>query len=243
MAIRNHRFATTKLSSDRGFTLIELLAVMMIIGIMATAVTTAYVGMMRGSGMREAVNQLRSCMILARQKAITDGNKVALFFRKNTSLGIVQYYIVQAAGTTTDGTGDITLKDEFNPELIYMKRDAVLFRMDNANSAKVETVVDDGGGQAHVNFVQSDAGVFTGAGLRYGVMLHTECALPRGFRFKEEDDTNGMNMYFYPDGSVLSGNGSAPAPISIYEEIDPDERVVTLTMSAYGTLSTKESYE
>ncbi len=242
--LHSNKFRSSS-SGKSGFTLIELLAVMMIMGILGTVVTTAYVGMMRGAGMREAVNQLRSEIILARQKAITDANKVILFFEWNDSKKKVQYYMVQAAGTTTKDTVDLTLKDTYNPSLQNLEEGSKIFNLKTGKSAFVTSVVVVGD-DIHVKI--DDGAVFNAENIRYGFLLHTENALPEGFVFNltNPEMPEVMNLTFYPDGTVVrTVNDRPPEPIGICEANDPKlpPDMVELIISEYGSLTTKEQYK
>ncbi|OVE76981.1 hypothetical protein BVX97_00165 [bacterium E08(2017)] len=229
------------------FTLIELLAVMMIMGIVITTVTTAYLGMMRGAGMRAALNQLRTDVILARQKAITDGNNISLVFEEAAD-GAEVYYIVQSVGTTTSAAG-ITLRDDLNPELRYTVRGTKIYNITDRTFGIVESVhVDENAGEYWVNFSNEYDGVFNGPDIPYGFMTHTEQRLPEGFYFDKSQcggDIKKLSMNFFPDGTVVRFDDPLqldPPREVIIGELIATNRTITLEISRYGELTTRETY-
>lgn len=222
----------------RAFTLIELLAVMGIIILMASAVAASYFGMARGAGMRAAVNQIRSTLLLARQKAIMDGMPVYLFFEQDGSTN--SYLLCQMDGTATTGGGGTTMVDRWNPNIADLAESSVIWNLDEEVYGRIAEVDQDA--YAIVTDGTDPYGTIPVAwndGDRYGFELQSRQFLPPGIRFGSGGtDVLPETIIFYKDGTAQKKTGSSSMPyetIRVYEELSGNTFMIRLYKSGYVT--------
>lgn len=224
----------------RGFTLIELLAVMGIVVLMASIVAGSYFGMMRGAGMRTAVGNLQSSLMVARQRAIMDGKRVYIMFSQ-TATQPGEYVLCQMMGQATAPTGGKVLADQWNPDLANMYPESYVYNLRRGLSFKIQEVPVFQQGVAP-KLIMYDNGAFA-TGDRYGFEIQPRQSLPVGFRFGSGgSDELPASMMFKRDGTVVKLVSGIEQPMStitvnIYEELS--DKTFKLEIAGSGFMRSK----
>ena len=98
-------------SPRAGFTLLELLTVMVIMFILMGMSTLALRGLVRGAGVSGAVSNVRSILTQARQQAIMNQQRTAVYFSQSGGVGTMQI-LVSYGRAASGGGGAVTPENE-----------------------------------------------------------------------------------------------------------------------------------
>ena len=195
-----------------GFTLIELLTVMAIMVTMAGIAIGSYFALMRGAGLRSAVDTVRNTLLLARQSAIMESKKAHVVFGTRGTTMWCMLCMHEGTVTGISGGGSI-----FYDRYGDMGRVVGGVRIYNLSSEPVESTV--------VNTIVHTNGqwvVTTGDRIwsqddNYGWSRGSELGLPKGYFYGSGVPEEPETVVFNTDGSVRMQGYT----IRVHEEINP----------------------
>lgn len=200
-------------SGSGGFTLLELLTVMAIMLILMTIAVGAYHGMSIGSGIRGSVSNVRMTLSLARQFAMTHRKRTYVFFNQDSTNS---HYLACAQFGEVDGT-----EDQGRPSQNFFFDNTARWGIDDLKGQVIYNLTKEVQAPLTANAVTSFTarlrnGVTWEVGNRYGMAVHDQEHLPKGFVFARPDwqpwplqqEMRPMTVVFNPDGTTERSAGT-----------------------------------
>lgn len=202
------------------FTLLELLIVIAIMVFISTITVINIFGNMRAASYNAVANDVFDALVLARQHACLDG-KTTWFYLSDSN----HYVIVRIVGTITDSSvGGTFLFDPYT-DASDIGPGLKLFNMLTGESVTVITnqYVPNWNGYNLV-VTPNTWSVDPTNGLAYGIALHDEKEVPRGFYLSTTltgtiTPPNNARVVFLPDGTVAQTGAGVIQTFSVVEKI------------------------
>jgi len=195
-----------KMKHRAGFTLLELLTVMLIMFVLMGMGTVAMRGIVRGTGISGAINNVKSVLTQARQYAVTRQKRTYVIFDRNgekNSMTACARYAESAISHGSTVITDTPLPWGTNEMSLVS---GTVFNLDTGRSGVVtehNKVPYQG-----VSVDQIIAGVSWQTGDEVGFEVAEKRFLPSGIKFDSIDDGDTYVVIFNPDGTTekMSGN-------------------------------------
>jgi type II secretory pathway pseudopilin PulG len=213
------------------FTLLELLIVIAIMIFISTITIINIFGNMRAASYNAVANDVFDSLVLARQRACLDG-KTTWFYLTDSN----HYVIVRVMGTIADPpTGGTILYDPYT-DASDIGPGLKLFNMLTGESVTLTSppTYDSTLNRYELHVTPNTWSVDPTNGLAYGIALHDEKEVPRGFYLSTTltgpiTPPNNDRVVFLPDGTVAQTGAGVIQTFSVVEKIregQPTNRVV-----------------
>lgn len=211
-----------------GFTLIELLTVMAIMITMAGIAIGSYFALMRGAGLRSAVESARNTILLARQAAIMESKQAYVMFGEVSASNTMWCMLCMHEGTASGASGAV-IWDRYGDLGRIIPGTAIYNLSDNPIQSAIVNKLERTNGMW---IVTTSANIWN-ADDKYGWARGSPVGLPKGFFYGAGSPSVPEPIIFNSDGSTrMQGH-----TLRIYEEINPTYLVRVIVEGLTGFIN------
>jgi prepilin-type N-terminal cleavage/methylation domain-containing protein len=194
-------------TSNSAFTLLELLIVITIMVFISTITVINIFGNLRAASYSAAANDVFDSLVLSHQRSCLDGKTTWFYFVDSN-----RYVIVRSVGTITDigsDTGGVIFYDPYS-DLTEYGSGLQIFNLETGDVLTLNSVRYENDTSRFELHVPANSWAISDPtnGLAYGIALHANQELPRGFYFSKDCTRSEIvppdrdRIVFRSDGTV-----------------------------------------